>query len=149
MSRSAEIYPDILPIFNVFAYRYNIYMPRLHDDALMKEKRREERKFLTYFSRVIDRNNGRMLGYLVDLTTGGAQLVGNIPLKLQNIFLLRIDLPEGFASIAYLDMEAKAVWSQPDVDPEFFRTGLQMMSVSDDQAETLRHLLDQYGARGD
>lgn len=114
----------------------------------MKERRTEERKFLTYFSRVVDRSNGRMLGYLVDLTTGGAQLVGNIQLKVNNIFQLRIDLPDGFSVHEFLDLDARAAWVAPDTDPEFFRTGLQLVSVPPEHTETLKQLLEQYGAPG-
>jgi hypothetical protein len=113
----------------------------------MIERRNEERKYLTYFSRVVDRNNGRPLGYLVDLTVHGAQLVGNIPLKLDHIFPLRIDLPEGFGDVRTLDLVAKAIWVEPDDDPEFYHTGLQLTEIADDQVETLQKLLDQYAAR--
>jgi hypothetical protein len=94
----------------------------------MDERRRENRKFLNYFSRVIDRESGTVLGYLVDLTTGGALLVGNYPLGPNTPLQLRIDLPEGRFDQEHLDLEVIAVWCHPDGDPELYRTGLRLVN---------------------
>jgi hypothetical protein len=113
----------------------------------MDERRREERRFLTYFSRVVDRNNGRMLGYLVDMTTGGAMLVGNISLKLQQTYDVCVDLPDGFADLEQLDLVVRAVWIQPDTDPEFYRTGLQLVKIEPKTLLILERLLQKFSAR--
>lgn len=112
----------------------------------MGDRRKLERKYLTYFSRVVDRNNGRLLGYLVDLTTGGALLVGNTPLKTNEIFHLRIDLPEGFSSQEQLDIDVEAVWCHPDVDPEFYRTGLKLLQPQPADLLVLERLLSNLGS---
>ena len=111
----------------------------------MENRRRQDRKYLTYFSRVVDRNTGRMLGYLVDLTTGGALLVGNIPLRLDEVFDVRIDLPDGFSRQGQMEIEVKVVWVQPDIDPEFFRTGLQLVNVQPSDLLILGRMLSDYG----
>ncbi|MBN1148065.1 MAG: PilZ domain-containing protein [Anaerolineales bacterium] len=113
----------------------------------MDNRRRQDRKYLSFFSRVIDRYNGRLLGYLADLTTGGAMLVGNIPLKTGEVFHLRVDLPEDFTTRDQLDLEAKAVWSKPDIDPEFYRTGLQLVDIQPEDLLILERLLSDYGVR--
>ncbi len=113
----------------------------------MDERRREERKFLTYFSRVVDRNSGRMLGYLVDMTTGGAMLVGNVPLKLQQVYEVCVDLPDGFADEEQLGLVVRAVWRQPDTDPEFYRTGLQLVKIQPKTLLILERLLQRFSAK--
>jgi hypothetical protein len=112
----------------------------------MENRRAHDRKYLTYFSRVVDRNTGRMLGYLVDLTTGGALLVGNIPLRVNEVFDVRIDLPDGFASQAQMEIQVKVVWVQPDIDPEFYRTGLQLVNVQPSDLLILGRMVSDYGA---
>lgn len=107
----------------------------------MEERRSESRKFLTYFSRVIDRDTGIMLGYLVDLTTAGALLIGNVSLSPDSVLQLRLDLPEDFAPQERLEIQARAVWSRPDSDPEFYRTGLQLMNIKPQDLNTLERLL--------
>jgi hypothetical protein len=111
------------------------------ENSSLEERRSESRKFLTYFSRVIDRDTGIMLGYLVDLTTGGALLIGNVSLKPDSVLHLRLDLPEDFFPKEQLDIEARAVWSRPDSDPEFYRTGLQLFNVKPTDLNTLERLL--------
>ena len=85
-----------------------------------------------------------MLGYLVDLTTNGALLIGDVPLEVNRIFNLQIDLPEDIAPNKKLDLEVRTVWSQPDPDPELFRTGLQLLSVSPQSLAILESLLSNY-----
>jgi hypothetical protein len=107
----------------------------------MEERRKEIRKYLNYFSRVTDRETGFVLGYLVDLTTGGALLVGNIPLNVGTVFQLRVDLPEEKFTQSQLDMDAKAVWCQPDSDPELYRTGLKLVTSQPGDLFILERLL--------
>jgi hypothetical protein len=111
----------------------------------MDDRRRQDRKLMTYFSRVMDRNNGRLLGYLVDMTTGGALVIGNVPLRVNSIFQLRIDLPESYGERTQLDIEARAIWSQPDPDPDLYRTGIQLIGVDPADLQILERLITDYG----
>jgi hypothetical protein len=110
----------------------------------MDERRRQDRRLLTFFSRVIDHTNERLLGYLVDMTTEGALIVGNLPLKVNKTFLLRIDLPENYPQ-KQLDIEAQAIWCSPDEDPELFRTGMKLIRVDDGDQTVLERLIKDYG----
>ena len=114
-------------------------------EIIMNNRRRYDRKLLTFFSSVIDRTNGRLLGYLVDMTTGGALMKGNFPLKVNAVFQLRIDLPENFAEKEFIEIQAKAVWSIPDIDPEFYRTGLQLINIDPRDLLILERLIADYG----
>jgi hypothetical protein len=111
------------------------------------DRRKFDRKFLTYFARVTDRKTGRLLGYLVDLTQKGALLIGDVPLKIDSIFQLRIDLPDEVSDKQSLDIDAIAKWNQPDMDPEFYRTGLEMVPSTDEQFSILEELLSHYSAK--
>lgn len=112
----------------------------------MDDRRRESRKYLSYFSRVIDRDSGYMLGYLVDMTTGGALLVGNIFLQPNSVLKLRLDLPDGFGSQEQLDLEVQTVWSRPDKDPEFYRTGMKLININPSDLILLERLLNLHGS---
>ena len=111
----------------------------------MEERRRLDRKLLNYFSRVIDKENDRLLGYLVDLTTDGALMVGEAPLQTGSIVRLRIDLPESFPDEQELEFRAKAVWSGPDPDAGLYRTGLQLIETEPDDLVILERLIAEYG----
>jgi hypothetical protein len=113
-------------------------------EALSEDRRRQDRKFLTFFAQVSDRRNGMLLGYLVDLTTGGALLIGELPLARDEIFPIRMDLPEGFADKDRLELDVRAVWNSPDVDPGLYRTGLRLINPSGEDLNLLVKLLDKY-----
>lgn len=111
----------------------------------MDNRRRYHRKYLTYFSQVSDQESGVLLGYLVDLTTGGALMIGNYPLDINAVYDLRIELPEGFDSQNDMRLRAKAVWMQPDVETEFYRIGLQLIAITPRDLNLLEKLLVNYG----
>jgi hypothetical protein len=111
----------------------------------MEERRRFDRAVLKYFSQVVDRTNGVVLGYLVDMTTGGALLIGDFPLKVNDIFKLRLDLPENFADKDHLDFEAKAVWTRPDPFSDYHRTGLKLLDINPLDLFILERMIVDYG----
>ena len=113
----------------------------------MEERRKSARKYLSYFSRVMDPNTERLLGYLVDLTTGGALMIGNISLSPGEVIPMRIDLPEEFAPQDQLNLTTKVVWVVPDIDPELYRTGLQMVEIKPSDLEVLEQLLTDYASQ--
>lgn len=111
----------------------------------MNERRKEVRKYLTHFARVLDRDTGYPLGYLVDLTTGGALLVGPLPLRVNHIFNLSIDLPEGVFDSSQLELKARAVWNLPDSEEGYYRTGLQLVDLQARDLLILERLLSDFG----
>jgi len=110
----------------------------------MKEQRKSERKYLTYLSRVFDREKGLLLGFLVDLTTGGALLKGSFPITVNKSSKFRIELPENFSDQAHLDVDAITVWSKPDVETGFFLTGLKLENIQTPDLLVLEQLLSNY-----
>ena len=111
----------------------------------MSDRRRQDRKYLTYFSRVIDRRNGRLVGYMADLTTGGALLIADRELEIGTILHLRMDLPDGFANKDHLEFNAKVVWHRPDDDPDFFKTGLKLSEIDWEDLAIIERVLGDYG----
>jgi hypothetical protein len=79
------------------------------------------------------------------MTTDGALVVGNLPLKVNNDFLLRIDLPDSYSEQPQLDLEARAIWCSPDDDPELYRTGLKLINIENSSEAVLERLINEYG----
>ncbi len=100
-----------------------------------------------FYSRVFDRKNGKMLGYLADMTVEGAMIISEEPIQTDETYRLRIDLPEDMYGKAYLNLEAHAVWSKPDVNPNFFMTGFQLMNIPPDDKGTIQQIIMDYGFR--
>lgn len=114
----------------------------------MQDRRQIDRKYLTYFSRVTNRGNGRLIGYLADLTTGGAMLIADTPIDVGTILRLRMDLPDGYSGRGHLDFNAKVVWNRPDQDPAFHKVGLQLVDIPYQDLAIIERVLNDYGFNG-
>ena len=115
-------------------------MTNNHDD-----RRKQDRKLLTFFSRVVDRKTGRLVGYLADLTTGGALLIGEKPVSANSQLHLRMDLPEDFEAGDHLEFNALTMWCSPDDDPEFYKIGLRLADIPWDDLAIIQRVLNKYG----
>ncbi len=114
---------------------------------MMEERRKLERMYLAFFSRVFDRRDGRLLGYLSDLTTGGALMIAEKPQELRKELHLRMDLPAEFPQKS-LDLNAKVIWCHPDEHSDgLFRIGLHFQRISPAEISLLAQLLAKYGFR--
>ena len=113
----------------------------------MDERRKLKRRHIMFYSRVFDRQTGQMLGYLGNLTGEGVMLISETPLEVDVEYLLRLDLPEDIYKKPILNLRSKSVWCQPDIDPNFFTTGFQLMDVSEEDLNIIDQIVDDYGFR--
>jgi hypothetical protein len=111
---------------------------------MLDERRKFERKYLVYFSRVVDRRTSKLLGYLYDLTIQGALVVGEIEFPPDTNLLVRLDLPEGLCPWIFVDIEARVVWSSMDEDGSY-KTGLELINTPPESVEKLDCLIDHFG----
>jgi hypothetical protein len=100
-----------------------------------------------FYSRVFDRKNGKMLGYLADMTIEGVMVISEDTIQTEDVYRLRIDLPEDLYGKAYLNLEARSVWSKPDVNPNFFMTGFQLQNPTPEDQEIMKRIILDYGFR--
>ncbi len=111
----------------------------------MKERRKLKRQHIMFYSRVFDRKTGAFLGYLGNLTLDGAMIISEKPLPIGKVFQLRIDLPEDIYSRPVLNLEAKSVWCEQDIDPNFYNVGFSMPNVSDQEYKIIIQINEDYG----
>ena len=112
------------------------------------ERRKLERKFLVVYSRVFDRKTGKVIGYLSDLTVKGAMVIGEHHMENGETHQLRIDLPESSEfNKDHLDINAKSVWSKPDIDPVFFNTGFEFGEINSGDEKIIQRMIELYEFR--
>ncbi len=111
------------------------------------ERRELKRRHIMFYSRVFDRKTGQLLGYLGNLTRGGAMIISEEPLEINVVFKLRMDLPEDMYDRPLLAFEAKSVWTKPDVDPRFYNTGFEFTNSTDEDIKIINQINDDYGFR--
>ncbi len=116
----------------------------------MQERRKISRKYLAIYSRVFDRTSGRVLGYLSDLTNGGAMIISDSSMAENQDINLRFDLPDPtLFSTDHLNMDAHIVWCRPDIDPAFYNIGFEFKVISPDQAKIIDEMITAYEFRRD
>lgn len=113
----------------------------------MDDRRRLHRRHILFYSRVFDRKTGVFLGYLGNMNEGGLMIISEDALEVNQVFLLRIDLPEDIYARTVLNFKAKSVWCRPDVDPKFHNTGFALIEISKDGKDIISQIIDDYGFR--
>ncbi len=114
----------------------------------MDEKRKLARKHLMIYSRVFERNLGKMLGYLSDLSPIGAMIISEQPQEVNVILPLRFDLPgTGLFTENKLDVDARVVRCDPDIDPAFYNIGFEFQGLKPEQLPIIERLMETYEFR--
>ncbi len=108
----------------------------------MEPKRRLERRVTDAFLPVSDRNTGKLLGHLVDLTVEGLKLRGNYPIEVDSIFQLRLDLPADMTRSDKIIIDVKCVWSKKSENGEAYFSGFMMHFVSEIDLEKIKNIVE-------
>jgi len=116
----------------------------------MDERRKIPRKYLMVYSRVFDRQTGKILGYLSDMNPMGAMIISDDPMVEGTTVALRFDLPDPpLFSTDHLNLSAQVAWCQPDIDPAFYNIGFQFDKVTDEQNQIIEEMVVVYEFRRD
>lgn len=107
----------------------------------MSERRRHKRRNSIFYLKVYDKETGKVAGRLVDITTGGMMIVSEKPVDVGKVAEFRMPLPEKIRDIEEISFNAKSVWNGPDINTEFFDTGLQFVTPS---LETIELICDSF-----
>jgi Tfp pilus assembly protein PilZ len=111
----------------------------------MQERRKRTRTSLMSYSQVFDLQGGRLLGYLADLTDSGAMVIGEKPVAQGKELTLHLEVPElPDVKLERLTLEARVVWCQPDISPEFQNIGLEFKDVKPEQLPVIRGIMRVY-----
>ncbi len=111
------------------------------------ERRKLKRRYLMFYSRVFDRSIGKMVGYLSDMTVEGLMVISEDPSEPGKIYRLRIDLPEDDFDQSFIHFEAKCVWSERDVNPNFYMNGFQLNKIDPKDIQIIEKIIEDYGFR--
>lgn len=114
------------------------------------ERRRLQRKYLIVYSRVFERNLGKLLGYLGDLSPIGAMIISEQPLEENQLIELRFDLPDtNLFEVDRLDMTARVAHCQPDISPSFYNIGFEFLDVTTEKTKVIERMMEAYEFRRD
>ena len=114
----------------------------------MSEARRADREVINRYLRVYNRDSGDFVGYLVDITPGGAMLQSKQAIEPEQRFELRIELPEEMQGSREIVVNARSKWEKKEDNALFYHTGFEFESLTDDDTVRVRSLMEHYKIEG-
>jgi PilZ domain-containing protein len=114
----------------------------------MQDRRKLPRKDLMSYSQVFDLSNGKLIGYLGDLTLIGAMVIGDEPRKVEEKLTISIQLPElPKINATRLTLPVRVVRCHQDISPEYFNIGVEFDQITEEQKKIIEAVLDNYEFR--
>ncbi|MCP3870224.1 MAG: PilZ domain-containing protein [Gammaproteobacteria bacterium] len=87
---------------------------------------------------IVDINTETTLGRLANLSLGGFMLLAHSEIAPNQLFQLRLQLPEKSGDI---ELGAECLWSQETSDQRHYWAGFQIIDISDQNANLIEQLL--------
>jgi hypothetical protein len=106
----------------------------------MDNRRKHERKRSETFPEVYDRNTNQMVGRLHEYSTGGIMLTGTERLPENTVFQFKMNLPQPDGKEHIVNFDARSVWSEKHINPEYFNTGFQFINIAQADIEAISGL---------
>ena len=112
----------------------------------MSDQRKETRKKLTAFTLVYELRPRALLGYLIDLTMGGAQVEGEHAMEVNKALTLAIEFPSGLPEIPDFPftISARVARCNKDESAHYYKIGLAFVEVTPEQAKVIEAMTGRY-----
>ena len=111
----------------------------------MEERRKQQRKDLMSYSQVFDLYNGKLIGYLGDITQMGAMVIAEEPMEIDTALTISIQLPDlPKIKATRVALPVRVAYCHKDVSPEYFNIGLQFKLVTDHQKTVIEAVIKNY-----
>lgn len=113
------------------------------------ERRKEARKLVLKFTPVYNMDNGKIIGYLRDLTLQGALVIGEKTLDVDTQINLAIELPGDLPDITTkrLTISARVARCIEDENPNSYKLGFEFKEIQPEQTQIIEALLERYHFR--
>ncbi len=107
------------------------------------ERRSITRHHLQDYLLVYNRNTGKPLGNIGNISCNGLMLISRLPMLTGAVFNLRIQVPEGNEQ-RNIDFDARCHWCKPDVDPASFDSGYSIVTPGEDVFDLVEELREYF-----
>jgi hypothetical protein len=110
-------------------------------EAVATELREHRRHAPTILRAEVERNGSRQMGYLMNVSLGGAFLTIDEPPRPEESAVVHILLPWGMGECR---LDVRAVWVQTDERQRAIGAGLAFTDISDDATRKLTSFLERF-----
>lgn len=109
---------------------------------LSQDQRRLRRWRLVLYLRAFDNSVGRLLGHVVDVSPAGLCLISDSRMEVGRYFDLWLDVPQDDGARQRIMLRSESMWCRPDVNPDFFVTGMRLIDPGPDTVLRIQLLID-------
>lgn len=113
----------------------------------MDDRRKVKRRFLLYYMRVYEGVTRRQIGNLVDITPQGMMVLSEDPYPEGTTIPLRLEVTEDVADKPFLEFSAHSLWSKPDITPNCYNIGFEILDLEPEDAKIIQRIIDIFGFR--
>ena len=116
-------------------------------DSNARERRRLQRRNISYYLAIMDSQTQKVIGHLVDISPAGLLMDSKIPVQTNQKFDLHLEFLEDIAGKASLDISARSKWCRPDpIQPYMYYVGFEISNLAADDLEVIKRIAEKYGA---
>ena len=112
---------------------------------MMHSPRRLRRHHLIFYLKVYDARSGEPLGFLGDITIDGMMVMSKQPIEAGKHFEIEVRNNAGLDKEPTVRCEARSLWCQTDINPEYYAAGFQFDSVPPESEHAIRSLIREIG----
>lgn len=115
----------------------------------MEDKRKEERKNLMAFTPVYGLHPKTLLGYMEDLTTIGAMVIGKKEMEVGHQTVIMIEVPGALpeSTSPRLIFPARVAWCKPDDKSNYYNIGFEFLDLRAYEINAIEAVLRRYEFR--
>lgn len=108
--------------------------------------REKHRRTLYYYLKVFKNEESEPLGFLVDITTEGCQLLTEKPLQIDSALYLKVALPRGGAMEEnQLEFNSVVRWVKREENRSLYSAGLSFMEINESRDYVIEKLINHIG----
>jgi len=114
----------------------------------MAERRKLERRSISYYMRIIDAAENQLIGHLADLTLEGLKMDSQKPLPVRKEYRLRINTTADVADKDSIEFVARTRWCQLDtLQTGLFEIGFEILKIAPQDAAIIQRIVEKYSTR--
>ncbi len=112
----------------------------------IQDRRRYQRKNLSYYLPIMDNDTEQVLGHLVDISLVGIMIDCKRNIPSGQKFNLRLDLMENMGEKSSVEFAAQCKWCRFDkIQPYLYNAGFEITHISETDLEVIKMISEKYG----
>ncbi|MFC1538986.1 PilZ domain-containing protein [Candidatus Latescibacterota bacterium] len=108
------------------------------------EKRQEKRVDLVYNLTAYDRDSGKIIGYLADITPSGVMLLCEEQLELKKEYSFKIEVVSSFSSSKYIEFDAECCWRKANEFIDYYNCGFKFTRLDTEYIGEIDIIIEAY-----